>query len=62
MSSLPEREWHPHSKPPLSSWLDHAQSRSAKRRLHQVGSCVMPDLCHFGLNILGHELRRNGNF
>lgn len=60
LKAWPAAPWHPESKPLMKKWLDHSQSDEAKKRLHAVGNCVIPDMCRLALNLLASEHRARG--
>lgn len=56
MRNLSTSQWHPESRPELSTWMEHTPSEWSSERLKAIGNVVFPDMAAVALNAIGHEL------
>ena len=52
------KHWNVSNKPMLHTWLSQNMLPEHKSRMHALGNCVMPAVCHLATQILGHETAR----
>ena len=54
LQSWPAESWYESSRPALSEWLAPEANDLTKQRLAAIGNIVMPKVCHFAMQLLGH--------
>ena len=54
--------WNEPNAVPMDRWLVHSVSQDDRRRLHQLGNCVVPSMAALAMDILTRVKSRGARF